>query len=84
MDILKRFFITSPTGEQAFQSFLEMKSVRDLFLNFIENIAESDTDSNYAETIASLFERLFNDISNIHTFDPVANHVSDDNIDRYI
>lgn len=85
VDILKKFFITSPTGEQAFQSFLEMKPVRDLFLNFIENIAESDTDSDsdYAETIASLFERLFNDISNIHTFDPVANHVSDDDIDIY-
>ena len=66
VDTLKTFFIKSPTGEQAFQAFLDMKPVRDVFLEFIEAISEADFD--YAECIAELFEKLYNDISDIHTF----------------
>ena len=66
VDTLKTFFIKSPTGEQAFQAFLDMKPVRDVFLEFIEAIVELDFD--YAEYIAELFEKLYNEISDIHTF----------------
>lgn len=66
VETLKTFFIKSPTGEQAFQAFLDMKPVRDVFLEFIEAIVELDFD--YAEYIAELFEKLYNEISDIHTF----------------
>ena len=81
VDTLKTFFIKSPTGEQAFQAFLDMKPMRDVFLEFIEAISEADFD--YSESIAQLFEDLFNDISNIRTFEPSTDHASYNDIDIF-
>ena len=81
VDTLKTFFIKSPTGEQAFLTFLDMKPVRDVFLDFVETIQEVDT--TYSERIPAIMEKLYNDITNVNTFVSNANGVSNDDIDVF-
>jgi len=42
--------------------------VRDFFLEFVETLAETETD--YAEIIAEGFETMYNQLTCIKTFEP--------------
>lgn len=63
---LKEFWIEHITPEQEFQQFLNTKTLRDIFLDFLEVIAEQD--DNYAEILASIVEEIYNELTNLKNF----------------
>lgn len=70
IEALKAFFEKNANPERIYEIFLNTKSVRDIFLDFVEVIEE--TDSDYAEILAESFEMLYNQLTCIRTFEPYA------------
>lgn len=68
-------------GEQVYKCFIEMKSIRDLFLDFIPALAETELD--FAEIIGDAFERMYNTLTNAKSFDPNALQASDSDYEIY-
>lgn len=61
--------------------FLNTKIIRDIFLDFVEVISE--TECNYAEVLADYFETMYNQLTCIKTFEPKAGSASDDDLDVF-
>ena len=64
IEVLKSYYICNVKPEEAYNNFLNTKTVRDIYLEFVETIAE--TESNYAETLAESFEYLYNKLIHRH------------------
>ena len=81
IEALKSYYICGVKPEEAFNNFLNTKPLRDIYLDFVEAVAE--TEDNYAEVLAEAFEYLYNKLSCIKTFDPQANSAYEDDLDVY-
>ena len=81
IEALKSYYICGVKPEEAFNNFLNTKPLRDIYLDFVEAVAE--TEDNYAEVLAEAFEYLYNKLSCIKTFDPQANFAYEDDLDVY-
>ena len=81
IDTMKSFWVKNVTSDQEYKLFLETKQVRDLFLDFVEVVAELD--SNYAEMLAEIFEEIFNTLTNVKTFEPATLSGCDSDVDVY-
>ena len=81
IEALKSYYICEVKPEEAFNNFLNTKPLRDIYLDFVEAVAE--TEDNYAEVLAEAFEYLYNKLSCIKTFDPQANSAYEDDLDVY-
>ena len=81
LEVLKVYFEKGAKPERIYENFLNTKPVRDIFLEFVENIAE--TEPNYAEILAEYFETLYNKVSCIKTFEPNTNSASENDIDVF-
>lgn len=81
MEALKTYFEKDAKPERVYEIFLNTKSVRDIFLDFVEVIEE--TDSDYAEILAEFFEMLYNRLTCIRTFELDAGSASDDDLDVF-
>lgn len=81
IEVLKAYFEKSAEPERIYEIFLNTKPVRDIFLDFVEVIAE--TESDYAETLAECFEVMYNQLTCIKTFDPNAGSASDNDLDVF-
>lgn len=81
VELIKEHFKKSISPEQAYETYLNTKTARDIYLEFVEAVAESD--SNYAETIASCFETLYNQFVSIKTFDPKTNSASEIDLEPF-
>lgn len=81
IEALKSYYIYEVKPEEAFNNFLNTKPLRDIYLDFVEAVAE--TEDNYAEVLAEAFEYLYNKLSCIKTFDPQANSAYEDDLDVY-
>ena len=81
IEALKSYYICGVKPEEAFNNFLNTKPLRDIYLDFVETVAE--TEDNYAEVLAEAFEYLYNKLSCIKTFDPQANYAYEDDLDVY-
>lgn len=81
IEVLKNYWIKGVTAEQEFENFLNSKSIRDVFLDFIEAVAENDLE--YAEIMAEIFEELYNTLTCVRTFEPGTSSGSDNDIDFY-
>ena len=55
-------------SERQYELFLNTKIIRDIFLDFVEVISE--TECNYAEVLADYFETMYNQLTCIKTFEP--------------
>ena len=58
IEALKSYYICGVKPEEAFNNFLNTKPLRDIYLDFVEAVAE--TEDNYAEVLAEAFEYLYN------------------------
>lgn len=81
LEVLKTYFEKNAKPEQIYEIFLNTKPVRDIFLEFVEVIAE--TEANYAEILAECFEEMYNQLTCIKTFEPNAGSASDDDLDVF-
>lgn len=81
VEIMKNYWVQNITCEKEFELFNETKGIRDLFLDFVEVIAESE--DNYAEILAEIFQQLYNSLTCIKTFDSTRMSGSEDEIDLF-
>lgn len=81
IEIMKTYFERGAKPERIYEIFLNTKPVRDIFLDFVETIAEAESD--YAEILAECFETIYNQLTCIKTFEPKANSVSDGDLDVF-
>lgn len=81
IEMLKTYYIKSPSGKQIFDCFIEMKKIRDVFLDFLPVLEE--TECIFSDVIADLFERMHNTLTCIKGFDPEAIAASDKEFDIY-
>ena len=81
IEVMKTYFERGAKPERIYEIFLNTKPVRDIFLDFVETIAETETD--YAEILAEGFEAMYNKLTCIKSFEPNANSASDDDLDVF-
>lgn len=81
IEILKEYFEKGAEPERIYEIFLNTKPVRDIFLEFVEVIAETEPD--YAEILAEFFESMYNQLTCIKTFEPNAGSASDSDLDVF-
>mgnify|MGYP005882030751 FL=1 len=81
IEAMKAFWVENVTCEKEFELFMETKPLRDLFLDFAETVAEVEDD--YAVLLAEIFERLYNALTNVKTFDPTKIVGYEEDIDLY-
>lgn len=81
LEVMKAYFERNAKPERIYEIFLNTKPVRDIFLDFVEVIAE--TESDYAEILAECFETMYNQLTCIKTFDPNISSASDDDLDVF-
>lgn len=81
IDIMKTYYEKDATPQRTYEIFLDTKQARDIYLEFVECLAETEKD--YAEILAENFEGLFNQLTCIRTFDPNANSASDIELDIF-
>ena len=65
IEALKSYYIYEVKPEEAFNNFLNTKPLRDIYLDFVEAVAE--TEDNYAEVLAEAFEYLYNKLLKLPT-----------------
>lgn len=80
IDALKQFYEKDSTPEQAYEQFLNTKIVRDYFLEFVEAISETE---DYAEVLTDFFERMYNQLTCIKTFEHNTFSASGDEVDVF-
>lgn len=78
---LKLYYEKGANSERQYELFLNTKIIRDIFLDFVEVISE--TECNYAEVLADYFETMYNQLTCIKTFEPKAGSASDDDLDVF-
>ena len=68
-------------GEEIYKCFIEMKPIRDLFLDFISVLSETTID--FADIMGDTFEILYNTLTNVKYFNPNAQRASDNDYEIY-
>jgi len=68
-------------GKQTYDCFIEMKAVRDVFLDFLSALDE--TELNFSEMIADSFERMYNTLTTAKGFNPNAMQACDADYEIY-
>lgn len=82
IDASKKYYIKGGAdGEQIYNTFVNMKSLRDIFLDFLSAI--SDTEYFSGEILCDIFERLYNSLTCSKTFDPKARSSCDSEFEIY-
>lgn len=81
IDDLKQYYKKDSSPERQYELFLSTKVIRDLFLDYIEAVFE--TESNYAEILVDNFETMYNQLTCVKTFEPQANSVSRQDLDVF-
>lgn len=65
---LKTYFIHGINGQQTYDRFVEMKAIRDVFLDFLTTLAE--TELQFSDVICGFFERIHNTLTCGINFNP--------------
>lgn len=81
IEAMKTFWVKGVKADQEYELFLYTKPARDLFLDFVEVVAESDSD--YAELLAETFEEMYNTFTCVKTFDVGTMSGSDNDVDVF-
>lgn len=81
IETLTVYFEKGAKPERIYEIFLSTKPVRDIFLDFVEVIAE--TESDYAEMLAECFESMYNQLTCVKTFEKNAGSASDSDVDVF-
>lgn len=68
ISVLKSFFVRNITdGKLIYEKYVEMKTVRDVFLDFI--VALSETELSFSDTMCSFFEKMYNSLTHKKGFE---------------
>lgn len=81
IDALKSYYEKSVKPERVYELFLNTKVIRDIFLEFVEAISE--TESEYAEILAEIFETMYNQLTCVKTFETYTNVASEYDLDVF-
>ena len=81
IEAMKTFWVKGVKADQEYELFLYTKPARDLFLDFVEVVAESDSD--YAELLAEIFEEMYNTFTCVKTYDVGTMSGSDNDVDVF-
>ena len=81
IETLKTYYMKSPDGKQIYDCYIEMKPIRDIFLDFLPALEE--TDCVFADVIADTFERMHNTLTCVKGFNPEAISASETEYDIY-
>ena len=82
INTLKTYFIKGiRDGEQVYNCFLEMKKIRDIFLEFVSVLSE--TMLPFSEIICDTFEKMYNTLTCAKGFDQNAMSASDSDYEIY-
>ena len=81
IEALKSFWVKGVSCEDEFEQFISTKPIRDLFLDFVELIAEMD--DKYAELVAQIFEDMYNVLTCVRTYEPSACSGREDDVDLF-
>ena len=71
----------SRDGAQTYECFVEMKVIRDIFLDFVSALAE--TELNFADVICDFFERIYNTLTTAKGFNPNAMQACESDYEIY-
>ncbi|MDD3221015.1 MAG: TIR domain-containing protein [Lachnospiraceae bacterium] len=71
----------SRNGKQTYDCFIEMKQIRDVFLDFLSALAE--TELNFADIVSEAFERMYNTLTTAKGFNPDAMQACDSDYEIY-
>lgn len=78
---LKTFLPQSTDGQTIYDLFVDMKSVRDVFLDFLPVLDEASDSS--SEIIGDAFEKMYNTLTTAQGFNPNARQADDRTYDIY-
>lgn len=67
IEAMKQFYRKNPTIESYLEDFIAMKEYRDVFLDHLKTFSSTE---HFGFTMADEFERLYNSLFNIKTFEP--------------
>lgn len=79
--ILKSYYIQVSDAKQVYDKFVEMKKIRDVFLDFLP--ALSETSLSFSNTICEALENMHNTLTCVKGFDPDAYSAQEKNYDIY-
>lgn len=69
VEILKTYYNANISGEEVYEKWNQLKSVRDCYLDWLEVVLESECDA--GEILCDYFEYMYNTLNSIKTFDDV-------------
>lgn len=76
IDLAKCYYDANANDpKKIYETFQEMKTIRDYFLDFLEALLE--VEFNLGEKLCDVFELLYNKLINIYTFDKAVNTLND-------
>lgn len=81
IDTLKIFYEKDSSAERKYELFLNTKIVRDLFLDFVEVLSE--TEITYADILTEFFEIMYNQLTCINTFESNIISASSEDVDVF-
>lgn len=67
---MKEFRPDAHDGESIYKQFIDTKPIRDIFLDFLQTIDETELSS--SDYIGSAIEKMYNNLTNVKGFDPDA------------
>lgn len=81
INILKTYYIHVSEAKQVYDQFVEMKRIRDVFLDFLPSL--SATNMSFSDIICEALENMYNTLTCARGFNPDAYSASDNDYDIY-
>ena len=82
INTLKTYFVQGiKGGQEIYERFLEMKPVRDVFLDFV--VALGDSDLPFSDVMCDAFEQMYNTLTNGSRFNPKSHSTSSNDYEIY-
>lgn len=82
INTLKTYFVHGIRGgKEIYERFLEMKPVRDVFLDFVVVLGESDLP--FSDVMCNAFEQMYNTLTNGRRFNPKSYSLNSDDYEIY-
>jgi len=80
-DAMKHFYVESIDEEMYLDKFKEMKKYRDVFLDHLKNVSESD---GFGDIVGDEIEEIYNSLYNIETYKKHANSCNQSDSDLFL
>lgn len=82
IELLKEFYDEKRnTGEDIYNTFIEMKDVRDVFLDFLDSVSTNGTQ--FGDMLTDFFENAYNTLTSKESFNTESKYVNDVSFEIY-